>query len=108
MDLLLVSIYFSKRRVSIHCNGVILAIAIHLISVFTVMVPSMTKGIVYAPVHITLGFITEFLALFTVLHMKGKIPKRFMVRDSKNLMRAAGAIWVITYVSGVYIYWNIT
>lgn len=65
MGLLLISIYFSKRRIAFHCRGVTLATAINLISILSVMIPSIIKGIIYPPVHITLGSITEFLAIFT-------------------------------------------
>ena len=97
-----------KKRLAAHCNVVRVAIGIEIITVAVVMTPSLIRILDRsdAPsfnvlVHHSLGVIVVLLWIYLNLAVANKIkrPARLI-----GVMRAAYALWLLTFFYGVYIY----
>jgi uncharacterized membrane protein YozB (DUF420 family) len=106
-----------KRRHNYVKHGIIMgiAVALHTISIFLVMVPSLmaSKGLFADPLnrlaltilpHSVLGSIVEILGIYFLSVWASNRGVSKACFKNKMIMKATVALWVVELVLGLYIY----
>lgn len=100
-----------KRQLIRHCTIMRIAIPVQIVAIAVVMLPSMLgyienepPGLLFSlviPVHHVLGLVVVVLWIYINLAFKGIIKIRWRLVIP---MRLAFGAWVVTLISGLYIY----
>lgn len=101
-----------KKRLIKHCRIITVVLVIELVTIFLVMLPSLV-GLLNTPiptalkvedwVHHSLGLVVVLLWVYVSLAVRGRVRA---VGKLAIYMRAALAIWVLTFLLGVHLYFQ--
>jgi hypothetical protein len=107
--------FAGKKNLMIHGYLTILALALHTIIIFIVMIPSFSSGLgeladlsyldafnVWS--HVILGTVAEILGFIVVVFWISKSPSKMACGRMKALMLPLFIIWTISLVNGVLIH----
>jgi len=104
-----------KKNLMLHGYLTILALILHTVLIFVVMIPSFSSGLgelgelssldafnVWS--HVILGTISEILGFIVVVFWVSKSPSKMTCVRMKRLMLPLFIIWTISLVNGVLIH----
>jgi len=116
LAIVLVSLVFKKQKnFRLHGITMLVAVVLHLISVFVVMIPSYlsllpqvsqsitSAAVVTILVHGVLGILTVALATWIVASWRLRQSLKYCM-PKKIVMRATLILWVITIILAIFLY----
>jgi len=107
--------FIGKKNLLIHGYLTILALILHTVLIFVVMIPSFSRG--YGELgelsllnsfnvwsHVILGTIAEILGFIVVAYWISKSPSKMACGRMKKLMLPLFIVWTISLVNGALIH----
>lgn len=112
--LLTASFLARKKRITIHCTIMRIAVPVQLLVIFIVMLPKMLGYVdtlsftsfisIEIWIHHLLGLAVIAVWIYVNLIMMGRIKKKGRLL---SIMRVALSLWLVALISGVHIYVSI-